>query len=120
METYSMYRVTFTQPSKFIIIGFSALKACSALFWLGIPRTVTRIGETAFYFCEALEEVRFDVRSRLELIKDSAFGSCNELGPVDVPARAEYQWEGQGARSTRPCGRVEAPQNSVSALLMLK
>jgi hypothetical protein len=91
MESYSLERVFFTQPSRVITIGFSAFNACSALLRIDIPRTVTKIGEMAFYFCEALEEVTFAARSRLQLIEDSAFGSCDKLGPVDVPARAKIK-----------------------------
>jgi hypothetical protein len=52
METYSLEKVVFTQPLRVIIIGFSAFDACSALVRIDIPRTVTRIGEMAFFFCD--------------------------------------------------------------------
>jgi hypothetical protein len=91
METYSLERVTFTQPSRVIIIGFSAFNACSVLLRIDISRSITKRGEMTFGFCGALEEVTFAARSRLELIEDSAFGSCDKLVPVDVPARAKIK-----------------------------
>jgi hypothetical protein len=73
----------------------------------------------AFYLCEAIKEVTFAARSRLELIEDSAFGSCDKLGPVVVPGRAEIKGKVK-VLEVVITGRVDAPQNSVSALLMLK
>jgi hypothetical protein len=72
-----------------------------------------------FCLCEAIKEVTFAARSGLELIEDSAFGSCDKLGPVDVPGQAEIKGKIK-VLEVVITGRVEARQNSISALLMLK
>ncbi len=60
-------------------ISASAFKNNTAITKANIPSTVSFIGESAFYYCTALEVVNFEENNVLESISDSTFYGCSAL-----------------------------------------
>ena len=61
-------------------IGFSKTPIISVEF----PKTIEKIGRSAFLMCEELEKVDLSSTSLVE-IGDSAFGGCHKLTKVELP-----------------------------------
>ena len=51
-----------------------------------IPNSVTSVGGFAFFSCSNLVSIRFESKSNLKTIKESAFKWCSELKSVYLPA----------------------------------
>ena len=50
-----------------------------------IPKTVTEIGDRAFYYNKTLSTLTFDPQSQLQTIGNSAFANCPAIGEIILP-----------------------------------
>ena len=56
---------------------------------IDIPASVVEIGESCFSGCSSLSRVTFAAGSALRCIGKWAFGGCNALKELDIPASVE-------------------------------
>lgn len=80
MNAYSLEYVGF--PSTLESIGSSAFSYTSIISAI-LPDKCTQIGETAFYYCRFLKDVKLS--SSLEIIKRATFESCSYLRNFKLP-----------------------------------
>ena len=73
----------YTIPNSITHIGDSAFYWCGALQNINIPNSVTHIGNEAFYWCVALQSI--DIPNSVTYIGNSAFSSCSSLQSIDIP-----------------------------------
>ena len=66
-------------------IGNSAFKN-SSLESIVISRSITMIGDQAFYGCSSLQSVVFENGSSITSIGNSAFSNCTSLNSITIPA----------------------------------
>ena len=78
--------VTFGKESQLTAIEAYAFEGCTSLTSIGIPASVTFIGDHAFLSCTGLQTVTFDIDSKLETIGASAFQACTILSSINIPA----------------------------------
>lgn len=84
-----------TADSKLKLIGVNAFRNCNALTEMTIPYFVGKIGQQAFYDCDALQYVVFaqrdggttaeTPRTKLQTIGFAAFGRCELLESINMP-----------------------------------
>jgi len=83
-------------------IGERAFYHCSDLGSVEIPASVTSIGMSAFEDCTSLSSVGFARGSKLETIGVWAFGDCPKLGSIAIPASVreigQYAFKGTGLK----------------------
>lgn len=76
----------------------NAFASCCALITIFIPKSVSKIGSTAFAWCRDLREVTFEKDSKLKSIGKCAFGHCRSLKMIVVPKSVmmlgEYAFNG--------------------------
>lgn len=51
-----------------------------------LPRSLTRIGSSAFFYCEKLHDVNIPMDCNLMNIGNSAFGHCTSLSKIAIPS----------------------------------
>ncbi|CAJ1943363.1 unnamed protein product [Cylindrotheca closterium] len=66
-------------PEGLLSISDSLFRLCTALRQIIIPSTVVVIGKKSFYGCKLLETVTLSNNSKLEIIGNGAFQSCQSL-----------------------------------------
>ena len=85
-DTCTIDRDTMTElviPEGMTKIGNAAFYGCNALTSLTIPNSVTSIGNTAFYGCYALTSLT--IPNSVTSIGNSAFNGCNALTSLTIP-----------------------------------
>jgi len=88
--------VSIVFPSKLKSIGSGAFNTCSDLKEVVIPRGVTEISDSAFYFA-GLEVILFEFNSQLETIGSSAFDRTSIVSiviPQGVTSIGDYAFYG--------------------------
>lgn len=77
--------IIFEDDSNLVTIGVNAFGDCSELSSLNLPRSVTEIGESAFYNCSKMESLSFQSNSHLKAIYSTAFYNNTSLGYITLP-----------------------------------
>ena len=86
-ETVSYDGVTYT-VTEIDASAFSAFGYNQNLTKVTIPNTVTKIGESAFCYCVALDTV--SIGNGVIEICDNAFNGCNKLKSIVLPDKLSY------------------------------
>ena len=76
---------TSDSPSVLKTIGENSFARCKALKEMKFPKTLERIGNSAFNDCWALTSATFENDSVLDIIGDSAFENCTNLKNITIP-----------------------------------
>ena len=76
---------TSDSPSVLESIGGNSFARCKALKEMKFPKTLERIGDSAFNDCWALTSATFENDSVLDIIGDSAFENCTSLKNITIP-----------------------------------
>jgi len=74
---------SFTVPDGVTKIDDSAFYDCNALESITLPASITKIGKYAFYECNALESIKLP--DGVKEIGDSAFRGCEALESIKLP-----------------------------------
>ena len=92
----SLSRITFANGSCLKRIEERAFSGCKSLQEIEIPASVEVLGERCFggikdsngkvVFCESLSRVTFASGSCLKRIEKGAFGWCESLQDIEIPA----------------------------------
>ncbi len=75
---------------KVISIGNEVFKDNSYLESISIPKSITRIKQSAFYNCNNLKTVTFAQNSELKTIENRAFYKNSSLVNIDIPESLRY------------------------------
>ena len=75
---------SFTIPKSVTSIGNSAFYGCTSLTSVSIPDSVTSIGDDAFARCKSLRSV--EISNALTSIGKYAFYACDSLASIEIPA----------------------------------
>lgn len=92
--------INIVLPSNLTEIGRRCFDGAS-IKQITIPDTVTEIGESAFYYCQALES--FTIPPLLQKISDSMLSQCESITSIAIPASVTeigaYAFSGMGITS---------------------
>ena len=66
-------------------IGPGAFQKCVYLEKISLPSSLKVIGEDAFRWCSALEEIEYSEDTMIETIGENAFNSCDSLKEIELP-----------------------------------
>ena len=66
-------------------IGPGAFQKCVYLEKISLPSSLKVIGEDAFRWCSALEEIEYSEDTMIETIGEYAFNSCDSLKEIELP-----------------------------------
>ena len=72
-------------PEGVTEIKESACEGCISLSYVEIPKSVTKIGNKAFAYCENLREVDCYYSSKLQSVGNQAFYECPNLKKIELP-----------------------------------
>ena len=81
--------VDITITPSISIIDYYSFCYCGDLFSAQLPKSLTEIGDHAFYACSSLANVEFESNSSLLCIGDNAFDGCIALRSISIPAGVE-------------------------------
>ena len=83
-ECTALKSIIWEPPVVVTSIGIQSFLGTS-ITSIDIPSTVTQIQDGAFGSCHQLTTVKFAVDSQLQIIKQSAFAFCSQLGNIFLP-----------------------------------
>ena len=75
---------SYVIPSSVTRIGDSAFFYCSSLSNIVIPSSVTSIGDCAFFYCRSLSDIV--IPSSVTSIGNGAFSNCDSLSKIVIPS----------------------------------
>ena len=82
---YAITKINFTEDLALTKIGESAFEGCQALEAITLPLYVTEICASAFAGCVGLAEVTVSPISQLSKIGENAFAGCISIYTFDIP-----------------------------------
>lgn len=80
---YRSKETSYIIPKTVTCIGEYAFYECSSLISVDIPDSVTSIGDSAFYICSSLTCI--DIPNSVTNIGNSAFSGCKSLTSINIP-----------------------------------
>lgn len=113
-KNYKFYEIKF--PSYIKSIGLKAFNGYQ-ITKITIPKSVTTIGDYAFYRCTSLKEITFEIPSSVSIIGEHAFEECSSLIGIVLPSSVKSI----GAHAFRNCSslkQVSIPSSVTSVGLM--
>ena len=94
-------------------IGINGIASNNKLKSVSLPNSLTEMGNSAFYSCDALTIVEFPNGSNLEIIGDEAFRSCKKLETFDIPSTVISLGKGAFREDENLCSIITIPENII-------
>ncbi len=71
------------------VTSFSGLSSCTLVTSVTIPNTIVNISSMAFWGWSSLHTVNFESGSQVKVIQRYAFGNCDKLTDITIPASVQ-------------------------------